>query len=486
MEIKRLGMVIGGIVVLAAIAVGVLVFNSGTVSPSTTFVPASATASAAGGSPTAVGTAQAVAPTTHITGTANTALAGTDSTPTAAGTAAGTDSTPTAGSGSTPDTGNSLDNGTLSQPVRQVTGKITDFTSGGGGFTLTAQNNHVYTVTTGSQTWIVISQDTKRVVGTLADLKVGDRVMVAGLPDATDGIDARVVLPAAAAVTAQAGAKTPKKAVGTSAATSVPGATTVPGATAVPGGSSVPGATSVPGTPGANGTPGVTAQKKHNKKKALPTGTPGTPEPGAVAQATAEPKKHINRRNYSDLGPAGGIVTIQSIANGVLILKTDNASHPATVTTDAHTIVIKGGLVGVDALQPGDKVEIRPQLMAAPTPVPEQSPAPGTTATPRPLFNPNKTVMGAAGLIYVPSPDHRLLSGTVKSVDGANFTLVTFGGDYTFTTDAQTVYQLIGALAGGNPPHSPADLTLGSRVFVYSAKTAAGQTTPALVVLAQP
>src|SRR5918911_952984 len=62
--------------------------------------------------------------------------------------------------------------------VAQATGKITALQSNG--FTMQGRNWHVTTVIVGANTWIVVAKNNAPAQGTLADLKVGDTVGVAG------------------------------------------------------------------------------------------------------------------------------------------------------------------------------------------------------------------------------------------------------------------------------------------------------------------
>ncbi|HMA33431.1 MAG TPA: DUF5666 domain-containing protein [Chloroflexia bacterium] len=296
------------------------------------------------------------------------------------------------------------------QPVLQVTGKIATVSQDH--FTLTVQNHPPYTVSVSSGTFLVVNQAGQRVTGSVTDLHVGDTVTVAGTAGTGEAVDARVVLATAPVAGRRAGAA---------------------------------------------GTPGT-------KKGAAATRTPGTLHPNGAGK---NPGLGPGQRS-GELGPALNAAIVQSVANGVLTLTVEGTAHPVVLQTDASTIVIRNGLATLAALQPGDKVEVRPRRLDT------LAPTPGANAQP------------VAGLIYVVAADHRLLSGEVKTVTGTTVTVLTFGGDYTYTVDATTRLESLG---GGDSPSAPAqlsDLVAGSRVFVYSPQVAAGQTATASVVVIVP
>ena len=197
---------------------------------------------------------------------------------------------------------------------------------------------------------------------------------------------------------------------------------------------------------------------------------------------TADTADHVNARVVSQGGLARAGVqhgknkaaksaraaltraTVQSNANGVLTLAAGK-NKTRTVTTDAGTVVIKGGLAAVSDLKAGDIVTVVPRAVR---------PAPGT---PKPATKPAPT----AAVIYVPAATDRLVQGVVTSVSG---NAVTLRGNRQVTLGSGATFQTLGA--AGQAPAAASDVKAGSRVLLYGPAPAQGQPATATLVLIGP
>lgn len=162
--------------------------------------------------------------------------------------------------------------------------------------------------------------------------------------------------------------------------------------------------------------------------------------------------------------------TVQSVANGsVTVSLGQNNSPTLTVTTDAGTVVIKNGLAAVADLKAGDTVQIIPRFVA-------HQPGQGRPTT------------MTADAIAVTNTGHALYEGMVQSVSGSTLTL---GGPHNnqgtqVTVDANATIKRLSADGTAPAAASLSDIQAGTRVVLYGATPAQGQTGSASVVLILP
>ncbi|MDQ2807925.1 MAG: DUF5666 domain-containing protein [Chloroflexota bacterium] len=169
--------------------------------------------------------------------------------------------------------------------------------------------------------------------------------------------------------------------------------------------------------------------------------------------------------------------TVVTNAAGTLTLSSGKNNKTETVNTDAGTIVLKGGLATVADLKAGDVVNVTPRHMMH---------APGTTAPATTPGAPTGKVKATptAELITVVSDTNQAELGVVKSVDGNTVTVRTLHGEQKVTVSSTAAFRSVTAGSSSAPASAAlSDLKAGSRVLLYGAKAATGQTLTANVVL---
>ncbi len=217
------------------------------------------------------------------------------------------------------------------------------------------------------------------------------------------------------------------------------------------------------------------------------TGTAGQIDARVVTDSKVAAKAGQIAGNHGKAGNTGKAgklahlhgehATVVTNAGGTLTLSSGKNNKTETVNTDAGTIVLKGGLASVADVKAGDVVNVTERHMARPT---------GTTA---PVTTPGSTTgkvktTPTAEVITVVSDTNQETLGVVKSVDGSTVTVRTLKGEQKVTVSSNAALRSVTAGSSSAPASAAlSDLKAGSRVLLYGAKAATGQTLSASVVL---